>query len=454
MNADTDSDRRWLAFEAEAMPHVDRLFRHAMWLVRNRAEAEDLVQETLVQALQSFHRFTPGTNCRAWLVTILQHVRSNRLRKQGRVIIDSALEERVANVVPFVPPIPDRVTDEDMLLAMREIPAHHQEVILLCDVEEMTYKEIAAALDIPIGTVMSRLHRGRELLRTALARRGAGPAAMDQGSRAALMMECRDVRELADSFLSEQLLVETNHELLRHLETCPVCRAEMADRRALRDRLRAAFLHAEDLRPRPEFAAELRTTLACLAARDHEALGAAIVVDAGGGCRPGGRWRGVRAQLELADRAWPRWRARRPATIRTVPSNSRWPSGRLLSKTPGGGTARRTARSPRSSCRSADGPLELLERHACVYQGRRFGHVVFRYRGALTSLLVADATPPPAPELEPSDAGPAVASLPAGRFVGFVVADLDRQHVLRLAQALAQPLVAAPRLDDLSTRRR
>ncbi len=184
MSADTEPDRRWLAFEAEAMPHADRLFRHAMWLTRNRAEAEDLVQETMVQALQSFHRFTSGSNCRAWLVTILQHVRSNRLRKQGRVIVDSTLEERVTNVVPFVPPIPDRLTDEDMLLAMGEIPAHHQEVILLCDVEEMTYKEIAAALDIPIGTVMSRLHRGRELLRTALARRGAGPVAIDHGSKA------------------------------------------------------------------------------------------------------------------------------------------------------------------------------------------------------------------------------------------------------------------------------
>src|SRR4051795_3897216 len=148
MGADSES-AHWLAFEGEAMPHVDRLFRHAMWLERDRAEAEDLVQETMVQALQSFHRFTPGTNCRAWLVTILQHVRSNRLRKQGRVIIDSGLEERAANVVPFVPPIPDRLTDEDMLLAMREIPAHHQEVILLCDVEEMPYKEIPAAPHIP-----------------------------------------------------------------------------------------------------------------------------------------------------------------------------------------------------------------------------------------------------------------------------------------------------------------
>jgi RNA polymerase sigma-70 factor, ECF subfamily len=183
-DTDTDSNRRWLAFEAEAMPHVDRLFRHAMWLERNRAEAEDLVQETLVQALQSFHRFAQGTNCRAWLVTILQHVRSNRRRKQERVIIDSSVDERVTNVVPFVPPVPDHVTDEDMLLALQEIPAHHQEVILLCDVEDLTYKEIAGALEIPIGTVMSRLHRGRELLRTALVRRRAGPQALDQESGA------------------------------------------------------------------------------------------------------------------------------------------------------------------------------------------------------------------------------------------------------------------------------
>jgi RNA polymerase sigma-70 factor, ECF subfamily len=170
VDADTDPDRRWLTFEADAMPHVERLFGHAMWLERNRAEAEDLVQETLVQALQSFHRFTRGTNCRAWLVSILHHVRSNRLRTRGRVVSDAALDERVLNVLPFVPPIPDHLTDEDMLRALRRIPAHHQEVILLCDVEDMTYKEIAAALDVPIGTVMSRLHRGRDLLRTELRR--------------------------------------------------------------------------------------------------------------------------------------------------------------------------------------------------------------------------------------------------------------------------------------------
>ena len=159
----------WQTFEVEAMPHVDRLFRLAMWLERDRTEAEDLVQETLTQALQSFHRYTPGTNCRAWLMTILQHVRANRRRARGRAPVDVGIEERVANTIPFVPPVPEVVTDEDLLAALESIPAPYQEVILLCDVQELTYKEIAAALEIPIGTVMSRLHRGRELLRTALA---------------------------------------------------------------------------------------------------------------------------------------------------------------------------------------------------------------------------------------------------------------------------------------------
>lgn len=159
----------WTAFEAEALPHVDRLFRLALWLERDRATAEDLVQETLTQALQSFHRFTPGTNCRAWLTTILHHLRANRRRASNRAPIETgAIEERFGQTLAFVPPVPEHLTDEEVLGALRQIPETYQEVILLCDVQEMTYKEIASALNIPIGTVMSRLHRGRELLRVAL----------------------------------------------------------------------------------------------------------------------------------------------------------------------------------------------------------------------------------------------------------------------------------------------
>jgi len=182
VSADHEPDAVWHVFEAEAMPHVDRLFRHAMWLERNRSNAEDLVQETLIQAMESFRRFVPGTNCRAWLLSILHHVHVNRLRKQGRVIVDSELEERVSNTVPFVTPIPDHLTDADMLAALGNLTLSHQQVILLCDVEEMTYKEAAAALEIPIGTIMSRLHRGRELLRQQLTRLGLGTPAQRPGT--------------------------------------------------------------------------------------------------------------------------------------------------------------------------------------------------------------------------------------------------------------------------------
>jgi RNA polymerase sigma-70 factor, ECF subfamily len=162
-------DPQWAAFEAEAMPHAERLFRLAMWMERDRREAEDLVQDTLVQALQSFTRFTPGTNCRAWLMTILHHVRSNRRRTRLRRDVVERADDSIAETVAFVPAVPQHITDEEILTALRGIPEHFQDIILLCDVEDMTYKEIADALGVPIGTVMSRLHRGRALLRKHLA---------------------------------------------------------------------------------------------------------------------------------------------------------------------------------------------------------------------------------------------------------------------------------------------
>ena len=158
----------WATFEAEALQHMDRLFRLAMWFERDRREAEDLVQDTFVQALRSFHRYTPGTNCRAWLVTILQHVRSNRRRAAFRHKLVEDVDDRIAETVPFVPAVPQHITDEDLLAALRGIPEPYQDIIVLCDVEDMTYKEIAEALAIPIGTVMSRLHRGRAALRKQL----------------------------------------------------------------------------------------------------------------------------------------------------------------------------------------------------------------------------------------------------------------------------------------------
>jgi RNA polymerase sigma-70 factor (ECF subfamily) len=163
-----DSDA-WVAFEQEVLPHAARLFRLAMWLERNRADAEDAVQDTMIQALRSFHRYQPGTNCRAWLITILQRIISNRRRAKGRSILVSDPDDRIAQAVPFVPPVPQVLTDETVLATLQRLPTAFQEVIILCDVEDLSYKEAAEALAIPIGTVMSRLHRGRAQLRTALA---------------------------------------------------------------------------------------------------------------------------------------------------------------------------------------------------------------------------------------------------------------------------------------------
>src|ERR1051325_10595766 len=143
MTAGTSSLGPWATFEAEVLPHIDQLFRLAVWFERDRTEAEDLVQETLRQALQSFHRYTPGTNCRAWLIAILQHLRSNRRRAKSRSPLVSDPDERLTGTLPFVPPVPERLTDEDVLAALDRIPPQYQEVILLCDVEELSYKEIA-----------------------------------------------------------------------------------------------------------------------------------------------------------------------------------------------------------------------------------------------------------------------------------------------------------------------
>lgn len=155
-------------FETTILPHLDSVFRFAMWLTRDRTEAEDVVQETLTQALQSFHRFQPGTNARAWLLTILRHVRSNRLRARQRRPEAVEADDRL-DALPAVEVTPQQVTDEEVLAALKALPSGYQEVIVLADVEELSYKEIATVLAIPIGTVMSRIHRARRLLRAALA---------------------------------------------------------------------------------------------------------------------------------------------------------------------------------------------------------------------------------------------------------------------------------------------
>ena len=172
------------------MPLMPDLFRLAMWLVRERAGAEDLVQETFAQALQSFHRFEKGTNCRAWLVTIMYHMNSKRRRARSRLQLVHDSEERIAETVAYEAPTPQGLTEEEVLRALRRLPPQYQEVVVLADVEDLAYQEIADAMAIPVGTVMSRLHRGRKMLRAELAgyanAHGIGSARIDQESSSSL----------------------------------------------------------------------------------------------------------------------------------------------------------------------------------------------------------------------------------------------------------------------------
>jgi len=184
----TNQALRSASFEAEALPHMNDLFRAAASMLRNREEAEDAVQEAYLVAWKSFHRFTPGTNCRAWLFQILFNVVRHRRQKWFTTL--RWLGEQAPNLeetLVYEPPVPENLTDEDVLEAFQKVPAAFSEVVMLADVQEFSYKEIAEALGIPIGTVMSRLSRGRRQLRAFLA--PTGPRQRIEPARAANPIE-------------------------------------------------------------------------------------------------------------------------------------------------------------------------------------------------------------------------------------------------------------------------
>jgi RNA polymerase sigma-70 factor (ECF subfamily) len=156
-------------FESEAMPHLNDIFRTATRILADVARAEDVAQEVYLQAWRSFHRFEPGTNCRAWLYKILFHCVNHHRRKWFRFPMLKETEEFLETNLTQPEPIPAHLTDVDILGALDRIPADFRAVILMVDVEEFAYKEAAEILSIPIGTVMSRLSRGRKLLRDHLA---------------------------------------------------------------------------------------------------------------------------------------------------------------------------------------------------------------------------------------------------------------------------------------------
>jgi RNA polymerase sigma-70 factor (ECF subfamily) len=161
-----------------ALVHLDSLYHVALRLTRNRTEAEDIVQEAFLRAFRSFHRFNPGTNCRAWLFTILRNVFLNRVRSQGREVPEAEMggldHAELANEADV-----ERNPEEHFLQtmlhgdvdrALTTLPLTFREAVMLVDVEGLTYREVAEVLGCPIGTVMSRLSRGRARLRRALGR--------------------------------------------------------------------------------------------------------------------------------------------------------------------------------------------------------------------------------------------------------------------------------------------
>ena len=171
------------SFEELAMPHFDRLYNFACWLTQDRQEAEDLVQETYVKALKGFSSFQAGTNFRAWIYKILRNTfLTSRTGLKAAVTVPIDGEEG-DEVLPAATETPEslllqRSDGQLVQQALEQLPVPHREVLLLCEVEEMSYQEISAALAIPMGTVMSRLSRARQALRAAVQKmQGAGAKA-------------------------------------------------------------------------------------------------------------------------------------------------------------------------------------------------------------------------------------------------------------------------------------
>src|SRR5277367_4118756 len=155
------------------MPHFERLYNFACWLTHDRQEAEDLVQETYAKALKGFSSFRPGTNFRAWIYRILRNAfLTSRTGLKATATVSLDLENEEGDL-PTVEETPESIlllrSDGQLVQqALEELPVAYREILLLCEVEEMSYQEISATLAIPMGTVMSRLSRARKALRVCL----------------------------------------------------------------------------------------------------------------------------------------------------------------------------------------------------------------------------------------------------------------------------------------------
>jgi RNA polymerase sigma-70 factor, ECF subfamily len=169
-------------FEEEALQLADQVYRVARRLVHSKEEAEDLMQETYARAFRSWRSYTPGTNLRAWLLRILTNLNIDRGRRQQRAPDTTHLEESDYFLYNRLEDATDtdedrvleRLSQDDIVDALAAVPHDFRDVIVLVDIGEFSYQEAAQILDIPVGTVMSRLHRGRRILKRHLAEATVG----------------------------------------------------------------------------------------------------------------------------------------------------------------------------------------------------------------------------------------------------------------------------------------
>jgi len=172
-------------FEEEALALADQVYRVARHLVGSKEEAEDLVQETYARAFRSWRSFTPGTNLRAWLLRIFINLNIDRGRRkqrtpdtqpleEGDYFLYNRLEESTNNSSNDEERVVERLSQDDVVTALSAVPHDFRDVIVLVDIGDFSYADAAQILDIPIGTVMSRLHRGRRILKREMAEAATG----------------------------------------------------------------------------------------------------------------------------------------------------------------------------------------------------------------------------------------------------------------------------------------
>ena len=253
------------AFETDALSHLDSLYGTALRLTRNEADAQDLVQDTYVKAFRARRQFKAGTNLKAWLFTILHNTFRNRRRDIGRdpVDVDSDRVDLVgARPTPAESPEEHLLREAmgaDLQAALDALPEAFREAVWLRDVEEFPYAEIAEMLGIPVGTVMSRISRGRRMLYDKMVGKNVEPAQRESVVlKAAPMPSCREIDPLFAPYIDGEATADERAVVDAHLRACPKCRHQTALQSAVRETVRTKVCRPcapEELRTRCRAAA-------------------------------------------------------------------------------------------------------------------------------------------------------------------------------------------------------